>query len=215
MIVGAARALPPQDLSIRAVAAALGVDRKSVHYYVKDRAGLQELVAIDVFEAQIRGWDIPRDADWRELLRAVAYAMRSTLSAVGSLLTYTDIQAFAGIDGLRATEDMLQRLIAAGFTVEEAGLAYKFVSDLAYCGAREDLRAASERHGADGGSRGRRADIRDTLPNAEGNEDSALRQLVELRSGDRYRDRQFDFGLRVLVVALERLVKPTGVEEVS
>ena len=193
---------------MQSVADALGVDRKSLHYHVKDREGLLELVALDVFESEFRRINLASEGDWRDLLRTVANAMRAALIAVGSLLTYADLRGIGGQALLGVHEDILQSLLAAGFDLEEAGLAYALVSDLAYCGAREAMFAAKEAMQAGTTKRGAppEADIRDAMTDDADNGLPALSQLVKVRSAEGYRDEQFEFNLWVLIVGLEKLL---------
>jgi TetR/AcrR family tetracycline transcriptional repressor len=208
MIVAAARGLASQDLTMKSVADALGVHRKSLHYYVKDREGLLELVASDVFESELRQSILPSEGNWRDLLRAVAYAVRAALFEVGSLLTYTDLRGIGGQAVLGVHEGILESLLAAGFDLEEAGLAFTLCSDLAHCGAREAMIAAKDAARAEQTKAvaPHEADIRDAMTSGALGDLPLLSELVEVRSAEGYRDKQFEFSLWVLIVGLEKLL---------
>ena len=82
-IVAAARSVATSDLTMQAVAGALGVSRKALHYYVGDRAGLLTLMVLDQFEHELAPVELPTDDDWRATLRAYAVAYRDGLIRVG------------------------------------------------------------------------------------------------------------------------------------
>ena len=201
LIISTARNIPADKLTMKSIADVLGVDRKTLHYYVKDLDSLRELVAFDVFESEFAQANLPADADWRDLLRAVAYALRAALIAVGSLLSYADISGIAGTGVLRRHEGNLRALVHAGFDVEEAGLAYTFISELAYTGAREALNIAEQLARTDTAA-DPPPDVRNEVSQAAA-ELPLLSQLVELRGGSDYHNKQFEFGIETLLVAMD------------
>src|SRR5271168_335957 len=65
-IIAAARTIAPEALTMQKVADVLGVDPKALNYHVRDRDGLRELVAVDVFESELRRVKIPGGGDRSE-----------------------------------------------------------------------------------------------------------------------------------------------------
>jgi TetR/AcrR family tetracycline transcriptional repressor len=208
MIIAAARSLASRELTMQSVADALGVHRKSLHYYVKDREGMLEMVAADVFESEFRRADLPWEGDWRNLFRAAGRAMRAALIEVGALLTYADFRGFAGQESLGVSERILEALVAAGLDLEQAGLAFALLSDLAYCGAREAMIAANEALQLERAQQGApvEPDLRDEIAGAGAEDLPLLRQLIDVRSPAGYRDKQFEFSLSMLIIGLEKLL---------
>lgn len=142
-IVAAARSLAPDTLTMQAVADELGVDRKALNYYVSDRQGLLELVALDVFESAIRGVDAPESQDWRQVLRSCARAMKEALTAAGVLIVYIRFDGMTDLGALTTVERIMERLVRAGFDAEEAGRVITLLAVIAHAAAREDIAAAS------------------------------------------------------------------------
>src|ERR1700755_143263 len=71
-IIAAARTIAPEALTMQKVADALGVDPKALKYHVGDRDALRALVAVDVFESELRRVKIPDGGDWRDVVRVYA-----------------------------------------------------------------------------------------------------------------------------------------------
>ena len=69
-IVSAARSVAGKNLTMQAVADALGVSRKALHYYVGDREGLLTLMVLDRFDRELAPVELPEDDEWRVTLRA-------------------------------------------------------------------------------------------------------------------------------------------------
>ncbi|MCW2521119.1 MAG: Tetracyclin repressor, C-terminal all-alpha domain protein, partial [Mycobacterium sp.] len=51
--------MAPEYLTMQKVADVLGVNPKALNYYVGDRDGLRQMVALDVFESELRRVKIP------------------------------------------------------------------------------------------------------------------------------------------------------------
>jgi AcrR family transcriptional regulator len=124
---------------MQAVADALGVDRTALHYYVGDRDGLLELVVADLFDAELGAAELPQDADWREVLRAYASAVREGVLRCGVATTNFRIRGIGGSAGLMLAERVLAALTGAGFSVEQAGRALTLVAGIAMSAAQDAL----------------------------------------------------------------------------
>ncbi|HLR99983.1 MAG TPA: TetR/AcrR family transcriptional regulator C-terminal domain-containing protein [Mycolicibacillus parakoreensis] len=135
-IVAAALSLAPGRLTMQAVADALGVDRTALHYYVGDRGGLLELVVTHLFEAQIARERLPHDAPWPDLLRAYTVAIHHGVVRVGVPDAPLRLRSTGS---LAVAERVLEALVGAGFTVDEAGQALTLASGIAYTAAHDLL----------------------------------------------------------------------------
>jgi AcrR family transcriptional regulator len=135
-IVEAARAIAPEDLTMQAVADALGVDRSSLNYYVGDRGGLLELMVADLFDAELRDFVLPEDAEWTDVLRAYGKALHRGVVHLQATATHVQLR---GTHSLALAERVLESLTAAGFTVAEGGHILSLVSGVAYTAARDLL----------------------------------------------------------------------------
>jgi TetR/AcrR family transcriptional regulator, tetracycline repressor protein len=143
-IVSAARSLPPEALTMQAVADVLGVDPKALNYHVGHRDGLRELVAVDAFAAELRQVAIATDGDWREVLRAYSTALRDAIVKLGILATYFRLPA-SGLGALEPVERVLQKLVDAGFSVDDAGHVLRLVSELGHAAGREAVFVSQSR----------------------------------------------------------------------
>lgn len=135
-IVAAARAIAPEDLTMQAVADALGVDRSSLNYYVGDRGGLLELIVTDLFDAELRDFELPDDADWTGVLRAYGKAVHRGVVHLQATAAQFQLR---GTQSLALAERVLEALTAAGFTMAEGGHILSLVSGVAYTAARDLL----------------------------------------------------------------------------
>src|SRR5258708_11542720 len=112
---------------MQAVADVLGVDPKALNYHVGHRDGLRELVAVDAFEVELSRVALPTEGDWRDVLRSYAAALRDATVTLGVLATYFRLPA-TGLGALKPVERVLHELVAAGFSVDEAGHVFRMGS---------------------------------------------------------------------------------------
>lgn len=199
-IVSAARDLPPEGLTMQAVAGVLGVDPKALNYHVGDRAGLRELVALDVFESELRRVELPADGDWRVVARSFAGAIRDAYLKVGVLAASFHLPAATGLTALAPVETLLQALVDAGFDAIQAGRALTQISETAYAAGRTAVLAAQNRVHPNV------PEIADALEHAADNDFSILRQVIESTGADQDGTDQFEFSLAVVIAGLERML---------
>lgn len=104
-------------LSMRRVAADLGVRAASLYWHVRDREDLLDLLADEVF----RDVDLSvPDGGWRPALRALAHRYRDHLLAQGDVVRLLDGRYAAGPHGARAADAVLGVLRRAGLGREDA-----------------------------------------------------------------------------------------------
>jgi TetR/AcrR family transcriptional regulator, tetracycline repressor protein len=203
-IVAAARGLAPEKLTMQAVADTLGVDRKALNYYVSDRDGLLELVALDAFESEIRRVDLPAHADWRRVLRSYATATKEAFTRVGVLISYVRFDGVTDTAALEVVERIIESLVAAGFGVADAGRAITLVSGVAQAAARETMAVAAGR--ADPQAENVLHALETTPPERF----PLLRRLAADRRAPDRPDEQFDFDVELIIAGLERHLDRTA-----
>ena len=118
-----------EALSMRKLAAALGVGATSLYWHVANRDELIELVVNEV-NGELDVPDADEVHDWREATRRFAHSMRSGIVRhrwVVSELAHV-VAAVPGPNLSRVTERMLAVLEAAGFPLPEAERALNTVS---------------------------------------------------------------------------------------
>lgn len=181
------------------VADALGVDPKALNYHVGDREGLRQLVALDVFEAELRSIVIPAGGDWRAAVRSYVYALREAITKLGVLAESIHLPGQQGSGTLDVVERVLQALVDAGLDAEAAGRALTFLTDLGYTAGREALRAAEDPVHPDVPG------ITTALKSAADNDFPVLRQVVAARRGAASDPGQLDYNLALAIAGLEQM----------
>lgn len=187
----AARAIAPQDLTMQAVADALGVDRSSLNYYVGDRVGLLELIVTDLFEAELRDFVLPDDAAWADVLRAYGNAVHRGVVHLQATATHVQLR---GTYSLALAERVLGALTAAGFTVAEGGHILSLVSGVAYTAARDLL-------GGDQSRSQHTSEVTRILADAPAGQFALLGEVIADRAVAGTAD-DFDFSLDVVIDGL-------------
>ncbi|MCK0176339.1 TetR/AcrR family transcriptional regulator [Mycolicibacterium sp. F2034L] len=198
-IVAAARRTEG-ELTMQRVADALGVSRKALHYYVGDRQGLLTLVVLDRFESELRRVELPTDGDWRKVLRAYAYAFRDGMVQVGSpTSTAVDLTPFRGVGAaavLDLAERVLDAMLTAGFTVDDARRGVTAIANIAQSAAQNAVHmSVRDFH---------RGETRAALDRMTDADYPALRRV--LASEPSAQNEQFEFELDLAVAGLERLL---------
>lgn len=199
-ILSAARDLPPESLTMQAVAGVLGVDPKALNYHVGDREGLRELVALDVFESELRRVELTADGDWRVVARSFAAAIRDAYLKVGILAASFHLPAASGLGALAPVECLLQALVDAGFDAVQAGRALNQISETAYAAGRAAVLAAQNKVHPNV------PEIADALEHAAEHDFSILRQVIDFTGADQDGTDQFEFSLAVVIAGLERML---------
>lgn len=194
-ILDVARGMDPAELTMQSVADRLGVDRKALHHYVNGRDGLLELLAEDVFLTRIERISIPADADWRDACRAFAEGMRRALVASGALAQHFRTSSQVTLAAVRPAEDVLERMLAAGFDDETAGRALLLLTTITVGFAREEFAATGT------GGHPQVTQFRGMLADAPASDLGVLRRL-DGSGFDAYGDAQFAFDVDAVLTAM-------------
>jgi len=141
-LVEAARRLGPDAVDLQSVGEALGVARTSLYYHVRntDELGRKVLEHI-VDDASATDWLPPPDAPWDSCLRAYAVEFRRVLVLAAPWLRFAGQSSLYTRRRLESVDQLMGRLVDAGFTIDDASAAMTFVSLLvqASVSAEDDL----------------------------------------------------------------------------
>lgn len=140
-IIAAALGMDPSQVTMQSVADRLGVDRSAVHYHVKSKGELQALVAEAALNAAIRVPELPDGADWRDVLAAFAETMRRAGLAEAEYTPHLKGHLWFPERGLRLTERVLDALVAAGLTAEEAAQVFVLLVRVVVSATRDEAQA--------------------------------------------------------------------------
>jgi AcrR family transcriptional regulator len=199
-IIAAARTIAPEALTMQKVADVLGVDPKALNYHVGDRDGLRQLVAVDVFESELRRVKMPGGGDWRDVVGAYVSALREAIIKLGDLALSVHLPASQGLGALGPVESVLQALVDAGLDTEDAGRALTFITEMAYAAGRDALRSAENPVHPEVPA------VTTALKSAAAQDFPVLRQVVAAQMGPSPDRRQFEFSLELVIAGLEQAV---------
>ncbi|RAV05862.1 TetR/AcrR family transcriptional regulator, partial [Mycolicibacterium sp. GF69] len=200
-IVAAARDVASANLTMQAVADALGVSRKALHYYVGDREGLLTLVIFDLFERELTSVELPVDEDWRVVLRAYAVAFRDGLIQVGAATDFTRLRGIGEAAALALADRVLDALLTAGFSPDIARHGLTAASNIAQSAAHSSIAQTAS------GVHRHRAQTSAALEREPEQTYPALRAVLASAESQRHdAEHQFDFELDVLIAGLDRLL---------
>lgn len=186
---------------MQAVADALGVSRKALHYYVGDREGLLTLVVADLFERELTSVELPVDDDWRAVLRAYSVAFRDGLVQVGVATDFTRLRGIGAAAALALADRVLDALLAAGFAPDAARYALTAASNIAQSAAHSSVAQTAS------GVHRHRADTSAALEHEPQDIYPALRTVLASAESQRHdAEHQFDFELGLLIAGLDRLL---------
>lgn len=192
--------MAPEYLTMQKVADVLGVNPKALNYYVGDRDGLRQMVALDVFESELRCVKIPGGGDWRDVVRAYVYALRNAIIKLGALALSMHLPGSNGLGALDPVERVLQALVDAGLDVDEACRALTFITDMAYAAGRDALRTAENPVHPEF------PHVATALEAAAPQDFPVLRQVVARRTREGPDEGQLEFSIDLVIAGLERTV---------
>ena len=201
-IVAAARSVASRDLTMQAVADALGVSRKALHYYVGDRQGLLSLVVADRFESELTRVELPAHDEWQSVLRSYAHAFRDGLIQVGVTLDHTPLRGAGAAAALTLAEHVIDVLLEAGFDPDYARKGLTALANIAQSSSQSAVQMSTGRH--DYG-----AETVAALASADDDEYPSLRQA--LTGAPSSEADQFEFELNLAIGGLEAILARCGV----
>ncbi|MFE5837573.1 TetR/AcrR family transcriptional regulator C-terminal domain-containing protein [Arthrobacter sp. NPDC056493] len=187
------------ELTMRAVAERLGVNRKALNYHVSDRDGLLDLLAAYSLADGMSAIELSLSRDWRDLLRDFASQTRTVVASLGDLAEYSRVDAKLDAAALKPAEAVLRSLLRAGFSTRTAGLVLANIAELAFSAGRNDIDRA------DASTHKTTASIRQILKSTREPGFPAM-EAVLLADNGLLGEEQFQFDLRVAILGLEQIL---------
>lgn len=188
-------------LTMRAVAAELGVKAPAIYWYVKDKQTL-ELALFDHLQAGLVFE--PEGRDWRDDLRKMGETLRSFMLAHRDVVRLLPHGFFYTPRAMRRLDQVLGVLMAAGMPPRDAAYAFTtgfdYVAGWARGEAEMRARGPDQRPGLDEAAKTQIAS--GELPNVA----RAFEAFLDPGS----LDEQFRFGLDALIAGFERLIQSGG-----
>jgi AcrR family transcriptional regulator len=199
-LLGAAIAIADESgisgLTMRSVAAELGVRPMSLYHHVANKEAIIDGI-IDVVFSEM---DLPpQDTDWRSALRRRAHSARAVLRRHPWATPFMESRSHPGAATLRHHDAVLGTLRRGGFPIELAGHAYSLLDCYIYGFALEEAALPFTPQNLDDAVAGFLGQFQpDEYPHLV---EFALRRV--LRPGYDYAH-EFDFGLDLILDGLER-----------
>lgn len=182
-------------LTIRALAAHLGVRPMSIYHYVATKEELLDAL-VDVVYLELY---VPvTTGDWREELARRARSMRSSLARHPWALTVMESRAKPGPANLAGHEAVLDLLATVGFSVDAAGHAYAVLDAFSYGFALQDAMLRSV------GLSTSAAEVRDGM-DLSGHPRLAAMAAYYADAQEYPMDTSFDIGLSIALEGIARL----------
>jgi TetR/AcrR family tetracycline transcriptional repressor len=197
-----------QALTMRRLAARLGVVPGALYHHVRNKQQLQDLVLDNVL-AEIN-LDLDSSLDWTDQLKELAHRLRQVLEAHPGVAGILKTRDPLGPHSLALAEAFLSPLQAAGFSDRQAGLAFFLLVDytigFAVSGTATSV---NEQRVRDPATRAQLHQFFRSLPPDRFPALVALAEHVWLDN----RDQRFTSGLDVLVSGLEHAHNSPTAEE--
>ena len=197
-IIAAARTLPSEELSMQSLADALKVDRKALHYHVKDRQSLFELLAHDAFSRQLVQTRVSEASDWKEACRIYARDLTASAAALAELVDYLWFGDLMNDLPLESIETLFGLLNTASFTDEEAIRLMTVLATLCLGHARDLAQARKEE------ARTRTRLLRSAL-NAQSASEFPNLKRISSRNVDTYSAEQLTFSVELVLAGADSL----------
>lgn len=195
-IIEAARRLPPERLTMQAVADELGVDRSAINHHVKGREQLLRLVAVASFREGFSEIDLT--GTWQQLSHRYARSYVQALLTVGPLAEHIDVGAQMEY-GIRASEAVLRSLTEAGLPDETA---LRFLVLLGYIARSHAL----DRIGLEHGAEATRPETTQRLLREFGREEFPILDRVSAHPFNTYGDTQLTTAVDIAIAGVATLL---------
>jgi len=135
-VLDAARALPPQDVTLAAVGARLGVTSPALYRYFPDRAAILEALAAEARDELVPP---PAELPWDEWLREAGRRERDLWRTHTDLYASADYRA-TNTPTVRMLLEGLRILVDAGFTAHDALAGITIMTELAHAFGHAEAR---------------------------------------------------------------------------
>ncbi|UVJ41014.1 TetR/AcrR family transcriptional regulator [Arthrobacter sp. CJ23] len=121
--LGVLDASGPEGLSVRAVAAALGINPNALYTYVRSRADLERLLVEEILGGVDPGLLVPGSGTWQQQLQDFANALRGAIHAHPGVAGLFMTAPMDGPVAIEVGEGLLRVLAGAGLSAEGAARA--------------------------------------------------------------------------------------------
>jgi TetR/AcrR family transcriptional regulator, tetracycline repressor protein len=199
-ILEAAKVLDPETLTMQALAEQIGVDRKTLHYHVQDRASLLRMVAADAFRDAVAASNFTPQDDWREAIRSFAHITRQAVIAAGAWASYVGFDGEDDLQAVRPAEAAAQALVGAGLPEAQAGRLIAMLAVLAFASARDEAVSPSARHPQE-------PVLQKALDRAPEQQFTLVRRLLGTTGASLGSQEQFTFEVDLIVLGVERILE--------
>jgi TetR/AcrR family tetracycline transcriptional repressor len=194
-----------EALTMRGLAAHLGVVPGALYRHVRSKEQLQDLI-VDRVLAEV-DCHISHALSWTEQIRVLAHRLRSVLQTHPGVAGLLKTRDPLGPHSLTLAEAILRPLHAAGFLHREAGLAFFLIVDYAIgFEVSSTYTSINEQRVQDTATRKRLHEFFRSLPGDRFPTLIALGEHVWLDN----RDERFAAGINALVDGLEQTQRPTS-----
>ena len=206
-IVRAAVDLADRDgvgaLTMRALGAELGVEAMSLYKHVANKDEILDGI-VELIVGQI---EIPiADEPWKQAMRRRAESGRAVLRRHSWAIGLLEARGSMGPAAMRYTEAVLGNLRSAGFSLDDAAHAFWLLDSYVYGHVIQETSIAPTSAPEDGAPLEESVAEQVTLTDYPN-----LRELGERARRSGYSvDREFAYGLDLILDALERTVSPAG-----
>jgi AcrR family transcriptional regulator len=189
-------------LTMRRLGADLGVEAMSLYKHVANKEGILDgIVELVVGEIEMpSGGD-----DWKEAMRGRAISAREVLSRHSWAIGLLEARGSTGPTALRYTDAILGHLRAAGFSIENAAHAFWLLDSYVYGHVVQEISMplGTSEEMTESAARAVKEVIATEYPHLVEMEEHALSFKYSF-------DHEFEFGLDLILDALDRLVTRAG-----
>ncbi|RCK52555.1 hypothetical protein TH25_05820 [Thalassospira profundimaris] len=198
-IIAAARTLPWGEISMQSLADILKVDRKALHYHVKDRQSLLELLAHDSFSRRLSQTRVSEAADWKEACRIYTRDLADSAVELAELVDYLWFGDLINDLTLKPVEILFKQLNVAGFTDEEAIRLTTVLGTLCLGHARDLAQARKEVART-------RKNLLISVLGTQKNQNFPNLERISSLNVDTYNSEQLTFGVELILEGAERML---------
>ncbi|MGV0908649.1 TetR/AcrR family transcriptional regulator C-terminal domain-containing protein [Martelella sp. FOR1707] len=202
-IIAAAKTLPLEALSMQSLADLLKVDRKALHYHVKDRQSLFELLARHAFSERLMQTRVREAANWQEACRIYARDLADCATGLAELVDYLWFGDLMKSLPLEPVEVMFRHLEEGGFTDEEAIRLMTVLSTLCLGHARDLDQAHKEADHT-------RSQLLKSALGAQTDRSFPNLERIAARNIDTYSAEQLAFSIDLIIAGAEEKLRNTG-----
>ncbi|WP_186091448.1 TetR/AcrR family transcriptional regulator [Burkholderia gladioli] len=199
-IMEATRTLDAAAISMQSLADVLNVDRKALHYHVKDRQSLLQLIAMDRFSRQFSDKEIVAAENWQEACRRFARGFVDGVLSIGSLAEHLWFGDLLIASVMKPAEALFQQFHKASFADEVTIRLTTMLATICLGHARDIIQSQET------SERPRAFSLARTLESTSKKEFANLRRISKI-GVNTYTRQQLDFSLDVFISGAELFLK--------